>query len=256
MVTSAHKTLPAYTQGALLLARTERLDVARLNRAFEATQTTSPAGSIVASVDAVRALLANYGPRLCARLLRGVAAARRRLREVPGVEVLDGPGVDPAKLVVLLAGTGAHGSLVEADLITAGMPVEMGDRDLVIPIPAIADDEDRLAAFTEALIVSIERRRGMPRRPATAAAWTVRPQTVLSPREAFFAQNETVTAEAAVGRVSAELIAPYPPGVPVLAPGELITADAVAALREVTADGGRIAYAADPTLATFQVVTG
>jgi len=254
MVTSAHKTLPAYTQGALLLARTERLDVARLDRAFEATHTTSPAGSILASVDAARALLARDGPRLCARLLAAVAGARRRLREVPGVDVLDGPGVDPAKLVVLLAGTGANGNLVEADLIAAGMPVEMGDRDTVIPIPAIADDEQRIAAFTEVLVASIERRRGVPRRPAAAAAWTVRPQTVLSPREAFFARNETVTAGAAIGRVSAELIAPYPPGVPVLAPGELIAADAVAALREVTADGGRIAYAADPTLATFQVV--
>ena len=83
----------------------------------------------------------------------------------------------------------------------------------------------------------------------------MRPQTVLSPREAFFARNETVPAGAATGRVSAELVAPYPPGIPVLAPGELITADAVAALREVAADGGRIAYAADPALATFQVVT-
>ncbi len=254
MVTSAHKTLPAYTQGALLLARTERLDLARLNRAFEATHTTSPAGSIVASIDAARALLARHAPELCARLLRGVAAARRRLREVPGLDVLDGPGVDPAKLVVLLAGTGAHGIAVEEDLIAAGMPVEMGDRDTVIPIPAIADDEDRLAAFTEALIASVERHRGAPRRPAAAAAWTVEPQTVLSPREAFFAANETVTAEAAIGRVSAELVAPYPPGVPVLAPGELITAEALEALREVAADGGRIAYAADPTLATFQVI--
>jgi lysine decarboxylase len=256
MVTSAHKTLPAYTQGALVLARTERLDAARLNRAFEATHTTSPAGPIMASIDAVRALLARDGTLLCARLLRGVAAARRRLREVPGVDVLDGPGVDPAKLVVLLAGTGANGNLVEADLVAAGMPVEMGDRDTVIPIPTIADDEDRIAAFTEVLIASIERRRGVPRRPAAAAAWTVRPQTVLSPREAFFARNETVAADAAIGRVSAELVAPYPPGVPVLAPGELVTAEAVAALREVMADGGRIAFAADPTLATFQVVTG
>jgi arginine decarboxylase len=255
MVTSAHKTLPACTQGALLLARTERLDVARLNRAFEATHTTSPSGSIVASVDAARALLARDGEQLCGRLLRGVAAARRRLREVPGVNVLDGPGVDPVKLVVLLAGTGAHGGLIEADLIAAGMPVEMGDRDTVVPIPSIADDEERLAAFTEVLIASIERHRGPPRQPAAAAAWTVRPEMVLSPREAFFARNETITAHAAVGRVSAELVAPYPPGVPVLAPGELITADAVAALREVAADGGRIAYAADPSLATFQVVT-
>ena len=163
LVTSAHKTLPAYTQGALLLARTEFLDVARLNRAFEATHTTSPTGSILASIDASRALLARDGERLCARLLRGVAAARKRLREVPGVDVLDGPGVDPAKLVVLLAGTGANGGVVEADLIAAGMPIEMGDRDTVVPIPSIADDEERLAAFTEVLIASIDRRRGPPR---------------------------------------------------------------------------------------------
>src|SRR5271169_1291370 len=254
MVTSAHKTLPAYTQGALVLARTERLDVARLNRAFDATHTTSPAGSIMASIDAARALLARDGERLCGRLLGGVAAARKRLREVPGVDVLDGPGVDPAKLVVLLAGTGAHGGLVEADLIAAGMPVEMGDRDTIVPIATMADDEKRLAAFTEELITSIERHRGQPRRPAATAAWTVRPQTVLAPREAFFAPNETVAADAAVGRISAELVAPYPPGVPVLAPGELITAEALAALREVAADAGRIAYAEDPTLATFQVV--
>jgi lysine decarboxylase len=135
------------------------------------------------------------------------------------------------------------------------MPVEMGDRDTIVPIVTIADDENRIAAFTEELIASIERHRGHPRRPAATAAWTVRPQTVLAPREAFFARNQTVAASAAVGRISAELVAPYPPGVPVLAPGELITGDALEALREVVAEGGRIAYAADPTLATFQVVT-
>ena len=255
MVTSAHKALPAMTQGALVLARTERLDAARLDRAFEATHTTSPAGSIMASIDASRALLARDGKDLCARLLRGVAATKQRLREVPGLGVLDGPGVEPTKLVVLLAGTGAHGKDVEADLIAAGMPVEMADRDTVVPIVAIADDEDQLAAFADTFAGCVERHRGAPRFPVATAAWTVEPQTVLAPREAFFAANQTVPADAAVGRVSAELIAPYPPGVPVLAPGELITAEALNALREVHADGGRIAYAADPTLATLQVIS-
>jgi arginine decarboxylase len=256
MVTSAHKALPAYSQGALVFARTERFDLARLDRAFEATHTTSPTGSIMASIDAARALLERDGKELCARLLTCVAAARQRLREVPGLDVLDGPGVEPTKLVVLLAGTGAHGHAVEQDLIAAGMPVEMADRDTIIPIPTLADDADTVAAFIETLIVSIERHRSAPRAPVAAAAWTVVPETVLAPRDAFFAPNETVSAGAAVGRVSAELIAPYPPGVPVLAPGELITADALDALREVRADGGRIAYAADPTLATFQVISG
>ena len=96
LVTSAHKTLPAYTQGALMLARTDRLDVARLNRAFEATHTTSPAGSIVASIDATRALLARDGsgavrPAAARRGRRPAAAARgagrggaRRPRRRPG----------------------------------------------------------------------------------------------------------------------------------------------------------------------------
>jgi lysine decarboxylase len=255
MVTSAHKALPACTQSALVLARTQRLDRARLDRAFEATHTTSPAGAITASIDAVRALLARDGTRLCGRLLRVVAAARRRLTEVPGVAVLDGPGVDPAKLVVLLAGTGADGYAVEADLIAAGMPVELGDRDMIVPIVTLADDEDAVARFTGTLVAAIERHRGPPRRPVPSPAWSVSPEMAIPPREAFFAPNETVVADAAAGRISAELVAPYPPGIPVLAPGEVITAEALAALRATKAQGGRIAYAADPTLATFQVIT-
>jgi arginine decarboxylase len=254
MVTSAHKALPAYSQGALVLARTERLNTARLDRAFEATHTTSPAGSIMASIDAARALLAQDGEELCGRLLSLVAMAKKRLSQVPDVGVLDGQGVEPTKLVVLIAGTGAHGYTIENDLVAAGMPVESADRDTVIPIVTVADDEGSVDAFLDVLIASIERHRTAPRRPGVAASWTVVPEVVMSPRDAFFADNETVGADAAVGRVSAELIAPYPPGVPVLAPGELITAEAVDSLREIKADGGRIAYAADPSLATLQVI--
>ncbi len=270
MVTSAHKVLPAYTQGALVLARTggpdpggvqparpgrARLDRARLDRAFEATHTTSPAGAIMASIDAARALLARDGQDLLGRLLRAVSAAKDRLRQVPGLDVLDGPGVEPAKLVVLLAGTGAHGNAVEADLIAAGMPVEMADRDTIIPIVTLADDETAVARFTTTLAAIVEAHRGPPRQPVPAASWTVIPDVAMPPRQAFFCRNETLPAARAVGRVSGELVAPYPPGVPVLAPGEVITAAALDALHAARADGSRIAYAADPTLATFQVIT-
>src|SRR6202000_526712 len=94
------------------------------------------------------------------------------------------------------------------------------------------DDEDQIATFTEELIAAVERHRGQPRRPVATAAWTVRPQAVVAPRGGLLALNETVPASSAVGRISAELVAPYPPGVPVLAPGELITAEALAAPRE------------------------
>ena len=137
---------------------------------------------------------------------------------------------------------------------SAGVVQAMADRDTIVPIPTIADGEHRIAAFTEVLIAAIERHRGTPRAPMAAASWTVEPETVVAPREAFFAPHQTVPAAEAIGRVSAELIAPYPPGVPVLAPGELITKAAIEALRGIEADGGRIAYAADPSLATFQVI--
>jgi lysine decarboxylase len=162
--------------------------------------------------------------------------------------------VDPAKLVVLLAGTGAHGHAVEAELLAAGITLEMADRDVLVPMVTLSDDEPSVTRLVDALVAAIERHRGEPRQIAPAAAWTVEPATATDPRSAFFARHQTVSAAAAVGRVSAELIAPYPPGVPVLAPGEVISAAVLNALQVALADGGRIAYAADPTLTTIQVI--
>lgn len=254
MVTSAHKTLPAYGQAAIVLARTERIDPDRLERAFEATHTTSPAGTIVASIDAVRALMEHHGERLVGRLLEIVAEARHRLSSVEGVRVLSGPGVDPAKLAISLAGTGAHGVEVEAELVERGSPVEMADRDTIVAVVTVGDTAGDVERFTERLTEAIERRRSTPRTLKTAAAWIVEPELIVPPREAFFGASETVPIEKAVGRVSAELVAPYPPGVPVLAPGELVTPAALAALGEARDDGVRIAYAADPTLESLHVL--
>jgi lysine decarboxylase len=254
MVTSVHKTLPAYDQGAILLVATERISPARLAPAFEATHTTSPSGAIMASIDASRALLEHHGERLLDGTLASVAAARRRLAGVDGLRVLDGPGVDPAKLTVALAGTGAHGVQVESDLIAAGLPVEMADRDTIVAVVTVADDPGSLERFTEALTASIERRRGAPRTLAPTAAWIVEPNLAIAPRDAFFGVSETVAVADAVGRVSAELIAPYPPGVPVLAPGERVTQQTLGALLDARADGVRIAYARSGELDTIDVL--
>ncbi len=224
---------------------------------------SGPAGAILASADAARALLQRHGADLIGRLVELVHGARGRLAAVPGLAVVTGRpdghpagplSVDPAKLVVLLAGTGAHGHAVEAELLAAGMPVEMADRDVLIPMVTVSDDESSVARLVDTLIAAIEQHRGEARKTAPAAAWNVEPATATDPRSAFFARHETVPAARAVGRVSVELIAPYPPGVPVLAPGEVISAAALDALRAALADGGRIAYAADPTLRTIQVM--
>jgi lysine decarboxylase len=254
LVTSAHKTLPAWSQAAYLLARTDRIDPARLDAAVEATHTTSPAGAILASADAARALLARDGLELLGALVDRVARARARFSVIPGLVVLDGPHVDPAKLTLVLGGTGADGIRVEQDLIAAGLPVEMADRDTIVALVTMADDDLSVGRLADRLMTALERHRGAPRPVAPAAAWNVDPIVVTTPRAAFFAPHETVPTDAAVGRTCAELVAPYPPGVPVLAPGEQVTTAAVEALRTAQRHGTRVAYASDPTLQTLRVL--
>ncbi len=255
MVTSAHKTLPARSQAALILARTERLDAARLDAGVEATATTSPAGAVLASTDAARALLERDGESLLEGAIAATRVARDRLREVDGLVVLDGPMVDPLKLTLVLPGTGADGNAVERDLLRAGLPIESADRDVLVGVVSLADTPHTLDTLVTAITDSIERHRRSPRATVGTAAYRVSPVTALPPREAFFAESQTVVIDQAIGRISAELIAPYPPGIPVLAPGEEITADTLAALDNARTAGVRIAYAADPSLATLRVAS-
>jgi arginine decarboxylase len=261
MVTSVHKMLVGYSQASLVCARTERFDVGRLERGFEATHTTSPAGSVLASIDASRALLASRGEELLDGLLALVRGARERLRsEVSGLEVPDEHdfrpgGFDPTRLVLLLSGVGADGIALERRLVERGLPVELADRDTLVPVVSIADDSETVEALVCALVEVIRQGSGPPRELPVPMSWGIQPVSVVSPRQAYFAAHESVPADDAVGRISAELIAPYPPGIPVLAPGELVTAELLAGLRSVAATGVRIAYASDPSLTTLEVLT-
>ncbi|MBW2691743.1 MAG: hypothetical protein JRE57_03790 [Deltaproteobacteria bacterium] len=135
------------------------------------------------------------------------------------------------------------------------MPVELADRDTVVPILSINDDLTSIDRFVDGVTAAIEQERSTPRPVLPSISWTVDPEVVISPRDAFFAPHSTVPVEEAIGMVSAEVVAPYPPGIPVLAPGERITSEAVEGLRQAMADGTQVRYAADRTLATFQVVS-
>jgi lysine decarboxylase len=259
LVTSAHKMLPAYSQASILLARTQRLDPDRLERAFEAGNTTSPAGAILASTDGARALLASRGMELLGSAINLVAAARQRLRRIPGL-LLPGPDdfvagrFDPTKLVVVLAGSGASGIDVERDLVGEGVPVEMADQDTVVPIVTVVDTEHSVARLVDALTAAVVRHAGQPRAVASSVQWGAPAVAAMTPRDAFFADHATVDAAAAPGQVCAEVVAPYPPGVPVLVPGEVVTTEVIRALQATHAAGTRLAYASDPTLQTLQVV--
>lgn len=256
MITSAHKMLPAFSQAALVLAQGTRLDLSRLDRAFEATHTTSPSAAILASIDSSRAFLqSTAGQDALTRILPMVESAREQLRTA-GL-IVPGPGdhppnrFDPAKVVVHFGAAGHSGLTAETELLRRGVPVEMADRDALVAQIGLPDTEETVARLVDGILASLGE-PGVSRR--VVAEESAIPPAPLTPREAFFSPSEVLGRAAAVGRISAELIAPYPPGVPVLVPGEEITTATIAALDRARAAGNRIAYAADPTVATFRVV--
>ena len=173
---------------------------------------------------------------------------------VDAAQLPAGVGFDPTKLTLSLPGTGVDGVLLDEELTTAGFALEYSDRDTVVATVTLFDDRESVHRFLAAFLAAVERHRGEPRPVQAHLAWTTRPEPVITPREAFFAPHLTVPAERAVGRISAELVAPYPPGVPVLAPGERVTAEILAGLRGVAAGGAQVRYAADASLRTLQVV--
>ena len=264
MAISIHKTLTSFTPGALLLARaTGRIDLERLAASFDALLTTSPSGTIYGSIDRARELIARRGPELLVQAERLARAAGERISAIDGVRVLDDavlaePSVahrDPLKLVLDLSRSGADGIELDRFLRADGIQLEGADRRTVVPLITIGDDEARVAHLCDALERGIAAGRGFHREPpAVATSWRSLPPQAMTPREAFFAPSERVPAEHLTGRVSAEFVVPYPPGIPALAPGEVVEPELYEALQSEAAAGTRMASASDPTLRTLLVV--
>ena len=131
----------------------------------------------------------------------------------------------------------------------------MADQDTVVFLATLADTRADFDELATVLIEIARTQQSTPRPSATALSWSVIPEVGISMRDAYFASTEMVPAQDAVGRVSADLIAPYPPGVAVIAPGEILTEKIVKGLSASQKAGVRIAYATDPTLAKYRVVT-
>jgi len=121
-------------------------------------------------------------------------------------------------------------------------------------LATLADTKEDFQKLAMVLVIILKKLSSQPRESATALSWSVIPQVAIYMRDAYFADTELVSASTAIGRTSADLIAPYPPGVAVVAPGEVLTEQIVSGLIASQKAGVRIAYATDPTLANFRVV--
>jgi lysine decarboxylase len=260
VVTSIHKNLPGYSASALLLVQGDLISRERLNQSFETTHTTSPAGAPLASIDGTRALLESQGPALLRSLASNIDKFVNKVEIAVGAKLFLKPSdfpsgrFDPTKVVLQTASIGVSGVDLENELQKAGVRVEMADRDTMVFLATLVDSEEDFRILAEATIAALIKLKGTPRSIATSLSWSVKPQAAITARDAYFANTEIVSRDVVVGRISADLIAPYPPGVAVLAPGEIITTDILQGLITTQADGVRIAYATDPSLQTFRVV--
>lgn len=286
---STHKLAGALTQASTLLLRTERMDAARVRRASALLQSTSPNYFLLASLDAARKQLAVEGRARIERAADLSLALRARLAELDGLRVLgasslDGAGayaLDVMKLTVSVAELGITGGQA-ADFLREeqGIGAEMADAHNVLFIISYADTEETTERLYQGLRAlcrhyagkrrassgqevlerandaqPIAARAAHPAADAAACIYDIeRPPRILAPREAFFAQTEEVGFRAAQGRIAGETLYFYPPGIPLVSAGELLTGDVLDALRRGADAGLPVHGATDASLQKLKVI--
>lgn len=218
LVVSAHKTLPAPGQTALLFSN-GTFSHADLRRAGSLYGSSSPSYPMMAALDLCRAHMLEGGGAAYRRTAEAVARLRRSF---PALTDKDAP-LDPTRLVLCAP----DGYAAQAALEEQNVWPEMADGGHVVLIPTCADGPADFARLERALRkVELGPCPGYPAPPQP-------PEMVLTPRQALFAPRRTLPLEQAEGQVAAGQVAPYPPGVPVIAPGERVDKKSIAYLKEI-----------------------
>jgi lysine decarboxylase len=176
-----------------------------------------------------------------------------------GADMVGRPGIagwDPLRIVVDVRGTGCTGYELAADLRAAyDTYVELATHATLVLVLGIGEPVEQLERLAHDFAETVRRMARPGEGPALSRSpGALEHDIALSPREAFLGESEAVPVDEAVGRISCESVAGYPPGVPALLPGERITAEVIGYLRALTGAGARLHGAADPTFATVRVL--
>ncbi|WP_060882761.1 aminotransferase class I/II-fold pyridoxal phosphate-dependent enzyme [Streptomyces caniscabiei] len=265
-VTSVHKMGAGLEQGSVFHLRGDLVDPAVLRLRGDLLNTTSPSVLMWAALDGWRRQMAEHGHELLERALRLADRLRTEVAALPGLvpladAELTGPGrafaYDPLMVVIDVAGLGTSGyAAVEWLREHHGVDLGLGDHRRIVAQLTHADSEESRAALVDALTDLTERRASLPPRPdiRLPGPEELELESVMLPRDAFFGPVEQVPLEKAVGRVAAEPASPYPPGVPVICPGERIDRAVVEYLGSGVEHGMYVPDPSDPELRTLRVV--
>ena len=261
---STHKLLGSLTQSSMLLARGRRVPEERIRAASGIMQSTSPNEILLASLDLARAQMAEEGRERLAAAIPLANDLRRRINEIEGLwafgtEYTGAHGcaaLDPLKITVQVTGLGLSGFAAEEELRRRGVAVELADARNVLLLLSYADGAREAERVYAALRDMAATCAPMCTSRGAAAFLSLPPipEMGMEPRAAYFAPRECVCVASAEGQIAAETVVFYPPGIPVLAPGDVIDGVTLAYLAAMKAVGARVVGAADASLGTLMVI--
>jgi len=266
VLSSTHKIVGSFTQSAILhLGAGGRVDQDLIDRSVTLVESTSPNALLTASLDAARRFAVTRGHEFLDTTLMTLEATRERIRQIPGLDVLDErlagrtsvAAWDPLRLAIDVRGTGATGHRI-AQLMRDrdDVVLELFSENVIVAVFGLPEDAeasaDRLVqglihAAAEIGPADLEKRRAFAEPPPWGPL-------ELSPRDAYLGPQDVVPFEQAEGRIAAESLAAYPPGVPNVLPGERLTAPTLAYIADSLAHGGLVRGASDRSLRTIRVV--
>ena len=258
---SLHKTGGSLTQSSALLAHRREVDTRLIQRAVNLTQTTSPSYLLLGSLDVARQVLEEDGSRLLDEALSLADYARGRINQIgdyycPGSELIGRPGIhglDLTKLTIKVSDLGLTGNEVY-DLLrdSYNIQVELGDVHIIMAIISLGDTREGVDVLIEAL-TDIRNRYKKDKKIVTDFLWS-RPIMIVAPRDAYYGNKRSVDLSDAVGDIAGEMVMAYPPGIPIIAPGEKITREVVEYIEFLKSQDCILSGADDPTLQTILVL--
>jgi arginine/lysine/ornithine decarboxylase len=263
-VASMHKSIAGLMESSIVMYQGKLIDRPRLSMTFELLESTSISSLITSLMDGARRQMALEGRALLDEALKLARQARQRLRDegfdVIGTEVVGRTGAvayDETKLVIDVRGLGITGYeawdwLAEQKHVT----FELADHRRLLGVVTIGDDQESIDRLVDALKSLRDwTRRDYPNRtmhiPRLSA---MRSALVTTPRNAYFAEFDEIPLAQAAGRVSAEMISPYPPGIPAIIPGQRFNQAIIDYLKAGMEHGMSIPDSSDPSLQNVRVV--
>lgn len=262
IATSVHKLGGSLTQSSLLLVNEGLIDSNRVKAVLNLTQTTSPSYLLLASLDMARKQLATSGYETIGRTLQLARWVRLELANVPGITLLDETvlnnegsiAVDPIKILVNTRKLGMSGYELERHLrIRYRLQAELSDLYNTLFLVTIGDNEQTVRTLVDTL-KAVSKNRGQCNIVKYPAYLPELPELVLSPAEAFHSETRLVSIETAEGEISAEMVMAYPPGIPLICPGERFTREIIDYIRILKTEQLHLQGTEDLTVSNIKVV--